>query len=160
MQLTRRFCLTLGTGLLLLLGIGLGSIPFLTSLQPSQDTLNAREIAIPLTSIPEGRFLEVDWEWGQAKVFLRRQGTALQAFWIPFRNWGYQIPDLTWDRIAIYCHAFGFVNNRFCCLDQGETAPHWAQRDDTGQASHPHLPALCVPPFVVEGKVLMLGKRR
>jgi hypothetical protein len=155
-SVTRRRAIILLTLSLAVVGLILLAVPFVSSLTPTDYAKEKAKYRIDISSIPLNGVVEV--EWHRNRVVLVKS-PELSAFFLPFWDGIYRLPDLTWERALVPCASMSFEKGMIACTDQD--LPDWwrenARWDYRGQSKSQWIPNLETAPFRVEGKYVVLS---
>jgi len=161
---------SLATVALFLSAIGLAfvSIPFLSSLPPSEVQASKLPRA-SLSKLAPGHFMEIEGRGFRAFV-IRRTDSKLRIFSVPYWEDKYRMPDVTWDRAWLPCDHFGPESDgsalrpdaRFRCLDTNPGEYEWWKHQLfwtlDGDCSDPYFEQLRTPRYEIRGETVIIGK--
>jgi hypothetical protein len=141
---------------LAIVGVALAAVPFISSMNPSMKAREEAKILVDISSIPENGVLEVDFRGN--KVFLIRK-PQITAYWFPYWDGAYRLPDPTWERAIIPCKKIETDATGFYCTDRDlheswREIAHW---DLEGKAASKWMPNLKTIPFRVQGDAIVFS---
>ena len=152
----RRRILVRLTVSLILGGLVVAAIPFVSSLSPTEVTKDAAKVKIKISDIPDSGVLVVDLYDYKAMILYNPK---LQVFLMPYHNGTYRLPDGTWKRPFVPCNNFIINQDGFSCEDPslGESWNQEATWTLTGKSKGTWMPDLQTINFCDEGSYIVLS---
>ena len=155
-----RRSIVLATVVLVFVGGGIATVPFISSLSPSDRAKASSTLRIQKENIPEQGGLEIAYAGYNSNriraynlIFVRNK--KIDLFVIPYTNGVYYMPDLTWQRAIYPCKDFVIDNAGFNCLD--EYVNEYYSWDRNGKAIESWIPDLEKIGYHDEGAYLIIS---
>jgi Rieske Fe-S protein len=156
LKMGKRKILSILVTITIVVGTTLIAVPFISSMNPSIKAKERAKISVAISSIPKIGALEIDFHGN--KAFLLRN-TQITAYWFPFWDGAYRLPDPTWERAVVPCASIETNKNGIFCSDK-KLPKSWreiAQWDLGGKSTSKSMPDLKTIPFRVQDKSIVFS---